>query len=100
MSLAAIAASQKMDPHQLGRLVKLSWLSPSIIEHIHTGDIPRALARSRLLEADLPLDWGEQERARLLLSASSLASPQHQVPIKKQSFITHLQPTAGLRRMH
>tara|TARA_R110000782_G_scaffold35367_2_gene84491 strand:+ start:24583 stop:24951 length:369 start_codon:yes stop_codon:yes gene_type:complete len=52
-------------------------LSPSIIEHIHTGDIPRGLTHSRLLEADLPLDWDEQERARLLLSASSLASPQH-----------------------
>ena len=62
MSLAAIAASQKMDRRQLGRLVKLSWLSPSIIERIHAGDIPRGLTRSRLLEADLPLDWDEQER--------------------------------------
>ncbi|MBA4758292.1 hypothetical protein [Sphingosinicella sp.] len=52
-----------MDRRQLGRLVKLSWLSPSIIERIHAGDIPRGLTRSRLLEADLPLDWDEQERA-------------------------------------
>jgi site-specific DNA recombinase len=63
MSIAAIAASRKMDWRQLGRLVKLSWLSPSIIERIHAGDIPRGLTRSRLLEADLPLDWDEQERA-------------------------------------
>ena len=63
MSIAAIAASRKMDRRQLGRLVKLSWLSPSIIERIHAGDIPRGLTRSRLLEADLPLDWDEQERA-------------------------------------
>jgi DNA invertase Pin-like site-specific DNA recombinase len=62
MSLAAIAASQKMDRRQLGRLVKLSWLSPSIIERIHAGDVPRSLTRSRLLEADLPLDWDQQER--------------------------------------
>ncbi len=62
-SLAAIAASHKMDRRQLGRLVKLSWLSPSIIERIHAGDVPRSLTRSRLLEADLPLDWDEQERA-------------------------------------
>ncbi|WBX85218.1 hypothetical protein [Sphingosinicella microcystinivorans] len=62
LSIAAIAASRKMDRRQLGRLVKLSWLSPSIIERIHAGDIPRGLTRSRLLEADLPLDWDEQER--------------------------------------
>lgn len=62
MSLAAIAASRKMDRRQLGRLVKLSWLSPSIVERIHASDIPRSLTRSRLLEADLPLDWDEQER--------------------------------------
>ena len=62
MSLVAVAASRKMDRRQLGRLVKLSWLSPSIIERIHAGDIPRSLTRSRLLEADLPLDWDEQER--------------------------------------
>lgn len=61
-SLAAIAASQKMDRRQLGRLVKLSWLSPSIIERIHPGSIPPGLTRSRLLEADLLLDWEEQER--------------------------------------
>ena len=53
---------RKMDRRQLGRLVKLSWLSPSIIERIHAGDIPRGLTRSRLLEADLLLDWDEQER--------------------------------------
>lgn len=62
MSLAAVGASQKMDRRQLGRLVKPSWLSPSIIERIHAGDIPHGLTRSRLLETDLPLDWGEQER--------------------------------------
>jgi ParB-like chromosome segregation protein Spo0J len=47
---------------QLGRLFRLSWLSPRIVEAIIDGrQVPR-LDRRVLLEADLPVCWQAQER--------------------------------------
>jgi transposase-like protein len=47
---------------QLGKLFRLSWLSPLIVEAILDGRQPARLDRRHLLEADLPLCWHEQER--------------------------------------
>jgi len=47
---------------QLGRLLRLSWLSPRIIEAIIDGRQPARLNRKQVLEADLPICWSAQER--------------------------------------
>jgi site-specific DNA recombinase len=47
---------------QLGRLLRLSWLSPRIVEAIIDGRQPTHLDRKQLLEADLPICWSAQER--------------------------------------
>ena len=47
---------------QLGKLFRLSWLSPRIIEAIIDGRQPSRLDRRALLEADLPTCWRAQER--------------------------------------
>jgi DNA invertase Pin-like site-specific DNA recombinase len=47
---------------QLGKLFRLSWLSPRIVEAILDGRQPARLDRRHLLEADLPLCWQAQER--------------------------------------
>ena len=47
---------------QLGRLLRLSWLSPRIVESIIDGRQPVRLDRRMLLEADLPLCWQKQEQ--------------------------------------
>jgi site-specific DNA recombinase len=47
---------------QLGRLLRLSWLCPRIVEAIIDGRQPARLNRKVLLEADLPACWQAQER--------------------------------------
>jgi len=47
---------------QLGKLFRLSWLSPRIVEAIIDGRQPLRLDRRALLEADLPTCWRAQER--------------------------------------
>jgi site-specific DNA recombinase len=47
---------------QLGKLFRLSWLSPRIIEAIIDGRQPARLYRKQLLEAELPICWSAQER--------------------------------------
>ena len=47
---------------QLGKLLRLSWLSPRIVESIVGGSQPPRLTRAQLLNAELPLDWAAQER--------------------------------------
>jgi hypothetical protein len=47
---------------QLGKLFRLSWLSPRIVEAIIDGRQPPRLDRRALLAADLPVCWQAQER--------------------------------------
>jgi DNA invertase Pin-like site-specific DNA recombinase len=47
---------------QLGKLFRLSWLSPRIIEAIIDGSQPARIDRRVLLEANLPTCWRTQER--------------------------------------
>ena len=63
LSINQIAKREGRCRKQLTKLVRLSWLSPTIIEAIIDGKAPPRLKRKRLLDADLPLAWSEQEEA-------------------------------------
>jgi site-specific DNA recombinase len=62
LSLNALGKREGRCRTQLGWLLRLSWLSPSIVEMIAAGKQPRRLTRARLLSDELPMDWAEQER--------------------------------------
>lgn len=47
---------------QLAKYLRLSWLSPTIVEAILAGDQPKSLKRTRILNCHLPTEWREQER--------------------------------------
>lgn len=61
LSINQIAKREGRCRKQLTKLVRLSWLCPNIIEAIVDGRAPSRLTRKRLLDADLPLSWSEQE---------------------------------------
>jgi len=61
LSINQLASREGRCRKQLGKLLRLSWLSPRLVEAIADGDQPQSLTRSRLLETDLPIDWSEQE---------------------------------------
>jgi hypothetical protein len=44
----------------VSQLIRLAFLSPSIIRRIFKGDIPHDLTLGKL-KANIPLDWAEQE---------------------------------------
>jgi site-specific DNA recombinase len=46
----------------LARLLRISWLSPGIVEAVAAGTQPKTVTRKALLSADIPLAWDEQER--------------------------------------
>ncbi len=62
LSLSGIAKREGRCRTQLGRLLRLSWLSPRIVEAIAAGTQPRGLTRASLLVDALPMDWAVQER--------------------------------------
>lgn len=61
LSINQIAKREGRCRKQLTKLVRLSWLSPNIVEAIVEGGAPSRLTRKRLLDANLPLSWSEQE---------------------------------------
>ena len=62
LSLAQLAKREGRCRTQLTRLLRLSWMSPRIIEAIAAGTQPKGLTRRALLICDMPIDWAEQER--------------------------------------
>lgn len=62
LSLAQLAKREGRCRTQLARLLRLSWMSPRIIEAIASGTQPKGLTRRALLICDMPIDWAEQER--------------------------------------
>lgn len=46
----------------IARLLRISWLSPRIVETIAAGTQPKAVTRKALLAAAISLAWEEQER--------------------------------------
>jgi site-specific DNA recombinase len=61
-SLNHIARRESRCRKQLARLLRVSWLSPRIVEAILEGRQPARVTRKWLLEVDLPTDWSEQEQ--------------------------------------
>ncbi|SMQ64400.1 Site-specific DNA recombinase [Altererythrobacter xiamenensis] len=59
-SLLQLAQQEGRCRKQLTKLLRISWLSPEIVEAICDGRQPKRLTRNRLMNADLPLDWQEQ----------------------------------------
>ncbi|MEZ5687339.1 MAG: recombinase family protein [Caenibius sp.] len=62
LSLNRLAQRESRCRTQLARLLRLSWMSPRIIEAIADGSQPRGLTRKVLLTGEMPVDWTEQER--------------------------------------
>ena len=61
LSVNIIAKREARCRKQLMKLLKVSWLSPRIVEHIIEDKQPKQLTRQHLLSTDLPLDWRHQE---------------------------------------
>ena len=61
LSINQIAKQEGRCRKQLTKLVRLSWLSPKILEAIADGHAPSRLTRKHLLDGDLPLSWAAQE---------------------------------------
>ncbi|MEO0872243.1 MAG: recombinase family protein, partial [Pseudomonadota bacterium] len=62
LSLNQIAKREGRCRTQLRNLVRISWLSPRIVEAIVSSKQPAHLGRRQLLEADLPACWAAQEQ--------------------------------------
>lgn len=62
LNLRDIAKREKRCRKQLTKLLRLSWLSPRIVEAIVDGRQPPLISRQRLLSISLPMDWSEQEK--------------------------------------
>jgi hypothetical protein len=62
LSLAQLAKREGRCRTQLTRLLRLSWMSPRIIDAIADGAQPKGLARRALLICDMPIEWAQQER--------------------------------------
>jgi hypothetical protein len=61
-TLRELAKAEKINESYLGRVLRLTLLSPAIVEKILSGKQPPELEIARLTKP-LPLNWGEQERA-------------------------------------
>jgi hypothetical protein len=61
LSLNQLAKQVGRCRKQMAKLLSVSWLSPRIIEAIANGTQPGSVNRTCLLEAELPIDWAEQE---------------------------------------
>ncbi|NML95298.1 hypothetical protein [Novosphingobium olei] len=61
-SLNQIAARETCCRTRLAKLLRLSWLSPRLVELAVAGTQPKGMTKKNLLGTDLPLDWSEQER--------------------------------------
>lgn len=62
LSLAQLAKREGRCRTQLTKLLRISWLSPRIVEAIADGTQPKGLTRRALLNCDMPIDWSVQER--------------------------------------
>ncbi|GGD63537.1 recombinase family protein [Erythrobacter arachoides] len=62
LSLAQLAKRERRCRTQLARLLRLSWLSPRVVDAIADGTHPKGLTRRALLICDMPIEWSDQER--------------------------------------
>jgi hypothetical protein len=61
-TLNQIASRENRCRTRLARLLRISWLSPRIVEAIACGTQPSAITPKSLLATELPIAWHEQER--------------------------------------
>lgn len=61
LGLNQIATREGKCRKHMAKLLRISWLSPNIVEAIVDGRQPRILARKMLLDLDLPVIWKDQE---------------------------------------
>jgi site-specific DNA recombinase len=61
LSLNQLASKVGRCRKAMAKLLRLSWLSPSLVESILDGSQPKSVSRARLLDTELPLDWAKQE---------------------------------------
>ena len=62
LSLNALAKREGRCRTQLAKLLRISWLSPRIVDAIVAGTQPPSLSRRRLLTIEMPIDWADQEQ--------------------------------------
>ena len=60
-----IATREGTDKTNIRRRLELAFLSPNLVEMILKGEQPTELTLDRLMKADIPMDWKEQQ-AKLL----------------------------------
>jgi site-specific DNA recombinase len=65
-AVAAVAEQHRIHPAEVGRILPLAFLAPSITEAILTGRQPADLTGRPLARLDLPMSWQDQ---RQILSA-------------------------------
>ena len=58
-SIADIAKSENINPSFVSRILRLAYLSPTIVEAILNGQFPSHLTMKRLMEP-FPMEWGRQ----------------------------------------
>ena len=58
-SIADIAKSENINPSFVSRVLRLAYLSPTIVEAILNGQFPAHLTMKRLI-APFPMEWGRQ----------------------------------------
>ena len=61
LPLHRIAEREGRCRKQMTQLLRLSWLSPRIVNAIAAGDQPKELTRQRLMAIELPYRWQDQE---------------------------------------
>jgi site-specific DNA recombinase len=62
-SIRKLAAAENVSKSHMGRVLRLAFLAPDIVEAILEGQQPVELStRRQLLHAELPHDWSEQRR--------------------------------------
>ena len=66
-SIEDLAAAEKINPSYISRLMRLAYLSPTIVEAILDGRHPAHLTMKDLMQP-FPLEWAAQER-QFLVSA-------------------------------
>ncbi len=63
MTVAALARQEKVGPTYVDRILRLTFLSPTIVEAVTSGTAPTSLTLEKLKDVKLiALDWSEQHR--------------------------------------
>ena len=58
-SIEDLAKSENISPSFVSRILRLAYLSPTIVEAILNGQFPAHLTMKRLI-APFPMEWGRQ----------------------------------------